>query len=71
MELYVRSRVLWPFGFRGSIVKLCCLLPSWDMFLMFHGESRGGECHGNEIWGLAMVVQIFMVMRNLLGNRDS
>jgi hypothetical protein len=25
----------------------------------------------DEIWGLAMVVQIFMVMRNLLGNRDS
>jgi hypothetical protein len=28
-------------------MKLCCLLPSWDTALMFHGEIRCEKCHGS------------------------
>jgi hypothetical protein len=44
------SVFFWQFSFKGSVVKLCCLLPSWDTSLMFHGEVRCGECHGS--WDL-------------------
>lgn len=35
----------WPFGFRGGVVKLCNLLPLWDIW--FQGEVRRGEWHGS------------------------
>jgi hypothetical protein len=39
---------LWPFGFRGSVVKLCWLLPSWGRLSRSIVKSAGGKCH--ESW---------------------
>jgi hypothetical protein len=36
--------LLWPFGFRGSVLKLCWLLISWSMF-SFHDADE--EWHGS------------------------
>jgi hypothetical protein len=38
-----------PFGIRGSVEKLCFLLPSCDTSFMFHGEVRDGEWHGCQV----------------------
>jgi hypothetical protein len=35
-----------PFGFRGSVAKLCYLFPSWDSF-MVHSEVKDREWHGS------------------------
>ena len=38
----------WPFGFRGSDLKLYCLLPPRDVSLTIHGEVRCGEGHESQ-----------------------
>jgi hypothetical protein len=47
LNLVVCFHVFLPFGFRGSVAKLCYLFPSWDTSLTFHGEVRSGECEDN------------------------
>jgi hypothetical protein len=39
------SCFFWPFGFIGSVVKLCCPLPSWDTSFTVYSEVRGREWH--------------------------
>jgi hypothetical protein len=56
------------FSFGGSVEKLYCLLPSCDTSLKFHGEVKGGECHKSRDQGLAMVVRVFVAIRNFLGD---
>jgi hypothetical protein len=54
-----------PFGSGGSDAKLYPVLSSCD--ILVHGEVRGGEYHEDRIGELAMEVQVFTLLRNLLG----
>jgi hypothetical protein len=56
---------LWLFGFRGSILKICRLLITWNMLSRSMGLAE--NVIEGEICGLAMVVSIFVAMRNWLG----
>jgi hypothetical protein len=50
---------IWPFGFRGSVAKLCWLFPPCDVISRSMVKSASGECHGcrvleNCIGGLSL-----------------
>jgi hypothetical protein len=57
-----------PFGSGGSDTKLCYVL-SLDVILV-HSEIRGGEYHEGPIRELAMEVQVFVMLTDLLGVLD-
>jgi hypothetical protein len=44
---YVPMFFSWPFGLRGSAVKLCWLLPSCVTISCFMMKSVSGECYGS------------------------
>jgi hypothetical protein len=65
----VRSYVfICPFGFSGSDVKLCWLLPSWDTILVPWWSQLAENIMEAEIWGPVMVVPVFMARWNWLGD---
>jgi hypothetical protein len=40
---------IWPFGFRGSVAKLCWLLPSCDVISRSMVKLSSGEYHGRRV----------------------
>ena len=54
-----------PFGSGGSGAKLCTVLPASDFLI--HGDVSDGEFHDGRIAGLAMEVQVSVLLRDLLG----
>jgi hypothetical protein len=45
---YAPISFIWPFGFKGSTVKLCWVLPSCGMIFRSVVKSASGECHGSQ-----------------------
>jgi hypothetical protein len=58
--------LFWPFGFRGSKAKLCCLLPSCDMSYGPWWSQRWRMTWKPSFWGSAMVVWVFVTTRTCL-----
>ena len=58
----------WPFGFRGSVAKLCRLLPPWNMPLVPKVKSVVENGTEAKIRGRVMGVRVLVMMRFRLGD---
>jgi hypothetical protein len=58
----------WLFGFRGSMEKLFYLFPSWDMSYGPWWSQRWRMTWKPSFWWLAIVVKVFVAIRNFLGD---
>jgi hypothetical protein len=52
-------------------LKLFYLLPQCNISFTFYGEVKGKKWHEFKICGLIMAVQVFAVIKNLLGDSRS